>query len=358
MSAYTATKSKKLNLMEKAIKKNPKYDYVQPTIDTGSSVTKYMKKIEEIKTNYRYQPDEIFKRMKVSTFVQLILQVSEIDSLKNDVELPSDRSNASRNAASLAHMGDVANRNAGNVSPPGTDTDRRTLQEVIRGVGEYDNGSQPAMKPVESIRKLDQNENMPYLLLDIRDRDEYNTCHVITALNYPAAMLSRSVNNETRELLAYKNQPGKIILIYDEDERIAIKAATTFVQRGYDNLFMLSGGLRLAVNKFPEGLITGTIPQSIVNANLKEQKASKKPSTIQPLSAYNGGPATKKDFDNIDIEKLNQYLEQILLPNDAVSRLSRNSNSSYISSNRSAMSSTMTNLSKSSSLHSQPWKPI
>ena len=113
---------------------------------------------------------------------------------------------------------------------------------VIRGVGEYDNGSQPAMKPVESIRKLDQNENMPYLLLDIRDRDEYNTCHVITALNYPAAMLSRSVNNETRELLAYKNQPGKIILIYDEDERIAIKAATTFVQRGYDNLFMLSGG--------------------------------------------------------------------------------------------------------------------
>ena len=39
-----------------------------------------------------------------------------------------------------------------------------------------------------------------------------------------------------------KNQPGRIIVVYDEDERIAPQAATTLVQRGYDNLFMLSGG--------------------------------------------------------------------------------------------------------------------
>ena len=39
-----------------------------------------------------------------------------------------------------------------------------------------------------------------------------------------------------------KNIPGKIIVIYDEDERIAPNAATTLVQRGYDNLFILSGG--------------------------------------------------------------------------------------------------------------------
>ena len=39
-----------------------------------------------------------------------------------------------------------------------------------------------------------------------------------------------------------KNKPGKIIILYDEDERIAPQAATTFVQREVDNLFMLSGG--------------------------------------------------------------------------------------------------------------------
>ena len=39
-----------------------------------------------------------------------------------------------------------------------------------------------------------------------------------------------------------KNREGRIIVIYDDDERIAHNCATTLVQRGYDNLFMLSGG--------------------------------------------------------------------------------------------------------------------
>jgi len=50
--------------------------------------------------------------------------------------------------------------------------------------------------------------NLPYLLLDIREKEEYDTCHIISALSYPIAMLSRSVNNETKEMLSYKNQPG------------------------------------------------------------------------------------------------------------------------------------------------------
>ena len=86
---------------------------------------------------------------------------------------------------------------------------------------------------------------MPYLLLDIRDKDEYEKSHIKTALNYPIAMLSRSINNESKELLEYKNQEGKIILIYDDDEKLATRAAATLVERGYDNLFMLSGGIYL-----------------------------------------------------------------------------------------------------------------
>ena len=39
-----------------------------------------------------------------------------------------------------------------------------------------------------------------------------------------------------------KNKLGKIIILYDEDERLAPAAATTFVQREVDNVFMLSGG--------------------------------------------------------------------------------------------------------------------
>ena len=39
-----------------------------------------------------------------------------------------------------------------------------------------------------------------------------------------------------------KNKPGRIIILYDEDERVASQAATTFVQREVDNVLMLSGG--------------------------------------------------------------------------------------------------------------------
>lgn len=39
-----------------------------------------------------------------------------------------------------------------------------------------------------------------------------------------------------------KNTPGKIIIVYDEDERIASQAATAMCERGFENLFMLCGG--------------------------------------------------------------------------------------------------------------------
>ena len=46
------------------------------------------------------------------------------------------------------------------------------------------------------------------------------------ALSYPAPMLHRSVNNFTPEILAYANkEPERIIIIYDDDERIATVCA-------------------------------------------------------------------------------------------------------------------------------------
>ena len=39
-----------------------------------------------------------------------------------------------------------------------------------------------------------------------------------------------------------KNKSGSIIILYDEDERIAPDVATKFVQRDVDNVFILSGG--------------------------------------------------------------------------------------------------------------------
>lgn len=191
---------------------------------------------------------------------------------------------------------------------------------------------------------------MPYLLLDIRERDEYDQCHIISGLSYPIAMLSRSVNNETSEMLAYKNQPGKIIVVYDDDERLAPRAATTLVQRGYDNLFLLSGGLKLASKKFPEGLIAGVLPAHFSLPTPKDSKSSRAMSSVSNTSYMSS--ASKKAFDREDIEKLNGYLENDLVTNNPTSRFSRNSKSSRISNAESSASNrTLT------SIHEKPWKP-
>ena len=52
-----------------------------------------------------------------------------------------------------------------------------------------------------------------------------------------------------------KNKARSVIVIYDDDESQACKVAATLTQRGYDNVFMLSGGLRVAQRKFPESLV-------------------------------------------------------------------------------------------------------
>lgn len=111
----------------------------------------------------------------------------------------------------------------------------------------------------------------PFLLLDVRSKEDFDRAHLSFARSYPANRLSRAVNFETRhistlfsamihikylinkkkyfsyrEMLQYKNKLGKLIIIYDLDESISHTFATTLVQRGYTNLFMVSGGIRLA----------------------------------------------------------------------------------------------------------------
>jgi len=45
--------------------------------------------------------------------------------------------------------------------------------------------NQPPAEP----RVLPVDDSCPYLILDIRDRDEYDTCHLITGMRYKHILL-------------------------------------------------------------------------------------------------------------------------------------------------------------------------
>ncbi|XP_060100612.1 centrosomal protein of 41 kDa isoform X3 [Heteronotia binoei] len=362
--------------LTKRIPQNPKYQHVKTRLDTGSSMTKYAEKLEEIKRNYRYKKDELFKRLKVTTFAQLVIQVASLSDENLEVS-PEEIQKLDEGDASPAdsNNAEVAAETNGKDSPkekPASpivfinnagagESYRSTLQSVISGVGELDLGKDAAKKTEMSLR-AEPYPDCPFLLLDVRDREAYERCHIIGAFSYPIATLSRTMNPYTNDILEYKNAHGKIIILYDDDERIASQAATTMCERGFENLFMLSGGLRVIAQKFPEGLVTGSFPTSCFPAG-QPGSARKKASPRQPPPP----PSENKwRFTAEDLQKIQYYLEEDQLPSDTASRLSRGSSardsravavksSQNLPTNTSAVALPARSLS-SSSLQNKPWK--
>ncbi|CAF1055100.1 unnamed protein product [Adineta steineri] len=363
------------NVLDKPIPQNPKYKNIQSTIDTGDSITKFLKRSEELKGSSKQQPNEIFKRMKISTLVKLITQVAEISSLEN-----------------AAHGSSLSNRTFSSTDRPETQDSqmsmasaRSTLDNVVHGMGEVDvykkyikqNSTIPTTpatpKTANSQLTNFDYEERPYLLVDLRDIDEFNKNHIVSAHHYPAAMLSRCSNNESKELLLYKNHKGKIIVLYDEDEHLAPRSATIMTERGYNNIFVLTGGIRYAVRKFPRGLITGTCPLSWTTADIPP-----KPTKIHdcsqsmdishhevPLNHFAMHSArslpsamatfdSREQFTSEDIEALNEQHEAHLLPRDSGTRLSRAQTQASKQSSRISNISERSNI---SNISDKPWKP-
>jgi len=308
--------------MSKRIPQNPKYQHVKATVDTGASLSRYMKKLEHIRENYKFRKGEIFKRIKITTFVQLLVQVyrkMEEDTMSSIPPMTPETQHSCMTAAADAEvqgMGDggspapsLAITEGDYGVPPTPDTSRSTLLSVAHGIGELDVNDRHLQQQLPHSE-----EDCPYLLLDVREyKDEFDMCHIRTAAYYPKSSLARTVNYDTKEMLRYKNAPGKIVIVYDEDERIAPMVATTLTERGYDNLFMLSGGMKLAYKLFPERLITGTLSPAITG--------QKPPKTIEM--------ASNVCFTVDDIDAIDMYLDNALEDNSiGTSRLSKASTTS------------------------------
>ncbi|KAM4676180.1 centrosomal protein of 41 kDa isoform 2-T2 [Discoglossus pictus] len=329
--------------------------------------------------DYRYKKDELFKRIKVTTFAQLVLQVA---SVSEDSETDIQRLEDCGSIISEAETEQTTARTNGKESPDSValspinfidnigggesvHTARSTLQSVISGVGELDLENQPKKNVTkeysQSPRLLEKPyPDCPFLLLDVRDKDCYEQCHVIGAHCYPTAMLSRTMNPFTPEILEFKNAHGKIIIVYDEDERIASQAATTMCERGFENLFMLSGGLKVIAQQIPEGLTTGTLPTSCQPQPAMAKSARKRITPQEPAI-----PAeSKRRFSSRDLQMIEQHLEKMLVSKDSSSRYSRlstgrldsktpSSRNSYAPSSASSVGSRSQ---RSISPQSKPWK--
>ena len=60
--------------------------------DTGASMSKHLARVNEIQSNYRIQKGELFKRIRISTFAQLVLQVDQVNKMTIGAEDDNDHS--------------------------------------------------------------------------------------------------------------------------------------------------------------------------------------------------------------------------------------------------------------------------
>ncbi|KAJ3596310.1 hypothetical protein NHX12_002719 [Muraenolepis orangiensis] len=325
--------------LNKKIPQNPRYQHVRTRLDTGCSQTKHMERLEDIKNNYRYRKDEVFKRLKVTTFAQLVLQVaslSDLDEGTNGEKTP--RLEDCLSVFSEAELGPLSQLSDG--SPQATPTalhlalddddaghahcpPRSTLQSVIGGLGERDELGNwiktVILTPESSPRWVERPyPDCPYLLLDMRDREQYDQCHIVSAYSHPITLLTRTLNPFNKEVLEYKNAVGKIIVVYDEDERIASQAATVMFERGFENVFMLSGGLKVMAQKLGDGMLTGRLPVSCQPS--APPSGRKKRRDAPPLQSPSTPPHTasqrKWRFTAHDLDKIQQQLEESLIPSE------------------------------------------
>ena len=65
------------------------------------------------------------------------------------------------------------------------------------------------------------------------------------------------------EVHRFKNKEGKKIICYVSDERNGIIAAKALVERGYENTYLLTGGIEKFIEDYPSLIIGNNIPELV-----------------------------------------------------------------------------------------------
>jgi centrosomal protein CEP41 len=97
-----------------------------------------------------------------------------------------------------------------------------------------------------------------FLLIDLRDPEDYENYHIREALNFPGVRIK--TDKFIPQLYGYKNKEGKIIVLYHFDEKPGIDYATQLFEKGYDNILLLNAGIEGFGQEIPEGLEGKSVP--------------------------------------------------------------------------------------------------
>jgi centrosomal protein CEP41 len=216
-----------LTLLERKPPRNPKFANVKGTLDTGNSFSK-VKLISN--REYIRRRSEIFKRVRSLTVYELIQENEEQQESINNLVDEGKEQQAPLSPGSMVVVDAKANG--------------------------------------DKFKK-------PYLILDCRSSpDDYEICRISTSKHYPADWLRH--DRITPTLYHYKNRENKVIVVYTLDDREGRVVARQFVEKGFDNVFLLTGGLEAFIKDFPQS-VEGSLPEEAGMDEQLRRTANKRP---------------------------------------------------------------------------------
>ena len=185
--------------------------------------------------------NEKFKRIKCSTLARLLKESIAEESIYN-----LNDGGAGAAGAAGANMDEVGA--ADSISQVGAQNysaaskgvsygkDNQSVYSGVTGAS----GVSAASHVTYATDMLGITQNTTFLLLDLRPPEEHAEWHIRESINFPAVNIAR--DKTIPELFRFKNAPDKLIIIYMLDERQGVSQAQLLCEKGYENVFLLSGG--------------------------------------------------------------------------------------------------------------------
>lgn len=239
---------------QKKIPENKKYAHVQSSLDTGA--TSKGRPSAPTAGEIAKRRDEIFKRIKPSTLARLVAENEVCESVYALGSDAGDRGSASSVVASKAGPSSVAATGA-------------AAAASVASVGSV---AGSVVSVITSDTTLAESRDL--VLLDLREPEEYQKCHLPMADSYPSPKINR--DQFSPELIRCKRDPSKLLVVYHNNDATTAQFATLLVQKGWDSVYALSGGFEEVVQSYPE-VLEGEIPSRPDTGGTARTSSSRRP---------------------------------------------------------------------------------
>jgi len=226
---------------DKRVPQSKKYSHINSNIDTGASA----KKQNVVSTaQAARRRDEIFKRVKPATLVRMLQEREVNESVY-----------AMGSGGGGSERGDTIGNDLASISS--VMASKAPAHSVaVHSVASVHSVAGSVLSVIDSDTTI--NDLRDFVLLDLREPQDFDQCHLPMALNYPAQKINR--DQFSPELYSCKRDNSKLLIVYHADDALTAGVATLLVQKGWDNVHALTGGFEEMAQSYPEAL-EGDVPE-------------------------------------------------------------------------------------------------